>query len=1251
MINTITQLKLISILHLNRKNEALTFGKRIALLCLGIFSACITFAQPGEYFKFDGGNDYAYNTAPVNIPIGNSSYTIEAWINPTYLSNNGIIGWGNYGVANQCNALKVTNTGITNYWWGGGVNDLSVNYTFTAGVWYHVAATYDGSTKRIYINGALVGSNVPTVNSHAVPNANNFKIGSTNASFPEPFNGGIDEVRIWNTAQSEANIARRRFCELAGNEVGLVAYYQFNQGTAGANNSSITGLINSVNTSNNTCFFSGVTLVGSNSNFLAGSPVTSGSVVPSTPPILPSNQPNVLNTVADLTPAPSSTVKWYDVAIGGTALASSTILTCGSTYYAATVNANGCESERVLFKHIPMNTPLNTQVCSGASTSATFSSSCPQVFYTWTNDNPSIGLGSSGTGSIPLFPSTNTTGSPLIANITVTPKIAGTPVTEIFNIPGTEQVWTVPENVYSVNIEARGGQGAGNTQSPISVVKGDLAVTPGQLLRIYTGGAGWIAPIGYNGGASGMNFGGGASDVRVGGNALSNRVIVAGGTGGQNKININEDGGNGTQSAGGAAGSSNYGGGNPGLLGIGGTSSYGGGGGGGYYGGGGGAGYPNIGNVGAGGNGSNYVGGVTNSVITSVNNSGNGSVAITYTPVSQGNPKTFSITVNPTTSVSITSSDADNTICPGSTVIFTATGVNGGVTPTYTWNLNGNPIAGSSGSTFMTSSLSNNDVISCTYVSNATNCAGTVTSNSITTTVLTPSPAGISVTSSDLDNIICEGTSVTFTATPTNGGSAPTYKWFKNSVEIAGETAATFTTSSLVNNDVISCELTSNSPCVFGSSVVTSSSITTVVNPVLTANATLTSSDADNFICSGTSVTFTITPTASGSAPTYIWYKNGNVIPGQTTTTYTTNSLVNNDEIYIEMESNYSCLSGSALVATTGITTAVSSMVAPSVLIYSDDQDNIICEGGTSVTFTAQVTNEGSSPIFKWFKNGIQLVGETAITYTTTTLANNDVITCELTSNAQCINGSSVVLSPGITVSIIPYTSISGYITSADADNVICNGTNVVLTANPVGNGPFTFQWQQNGANVTMPLGLATYTAFGINNGDVFTAIITSNYACITGNSSITTAGITMTVTDESVTYSTTVIDTTAASYTWTNGTVYTSSGSYTQTLVNATGCDSIATLNLTLNVIGLNELSNSTIQVYPNPAHDKVNVTFEGTSTISIDLMDINGKLIATTPNVQSGDALSIENLENGVYMILIRTEKGNAIQRLIKQ
>lgn len=83
----------------------------------------------------------------------------------------------------------------------------------------------------------------------------------------------------------------------------------------------------------------------------------------------------------------------------------------------------------------------------------------------------------------------------------------------------------------------------------------------------------------------------------------------------------------------------------------------------------------------------------------------------------------------------------------------------------------------------------------------------------------------------------------------------------------------------------------------------------------------------------------------------------------------------------------------------------------------------------------------------------------------------------------------------------------------------------------------------------------------------------------------------------------------------------------------------------------GLNDEQMLVFSLYPNPAQTSVSFTFEGVTTATIELMDLNGKLIATTPNVQSGDALSIENLENGVYMILIRTEKGNAIQRLIKQ
>ena len=46
-------------------------------------------------------------------------------------------------------------------------------------------------------------------------------------------------------------------------------------------------------------------------------------------------------------------------------------------------------------------------------------------------------------------------------------------------------------------------------------------------------------------------------------------------------------------------------------------------------------------------------------------------------------------------------------------------------------------------------------------------------------------------------------------------------------------------------------------------------------------------------------------------------------------------------------------------------------------------------------------------------------------------------------------------------------------------------------------------------------------------------------------------------------------------SYTWpVNGQTYTQSGTYTDTLVNATGCDSIVTLNLTMSYTGIEELN-----------------------------------------------------------------------------
>ena len=165
----------------------------------------VTVALPATHLNFDGINNtidfVALPTTATGIPTGNSNYTIEAWINPSDIgSTRGIVGWGTYGTTNQANALRLTNDGIMNYWWG---NDLAVIFAFPLNTWSHVAATYDGTTRKIYVNGAVIGQDTPT--GHNVTTTNNVTIGKTIAS-AQNFEGGIDEVRIWNIARTATEI-------------------------------------------------------------------------------------------------------------------------------------------------------------------------------------------------------------------------------------------------------------------------------------------------------------------------------------------------------------------------------------------------------------------------------------------------------------------------------------------------------------------------------------------------------------------------------------------------------------------------------------------------------------------------------------------------------------------------------------------------------------------------------------------------------------------------------------------------------------------------------------------------------------------------------------------------------------------------------------------------------------------------------------------------------------------------------------
>jgi hypothetical protein len=196
---------------------------------LGAEKSFTTGLPEGYALSFSASdNDKVSIASSPNIPINNSCYTIEAWIKPNSMGTNGIVGWGNYGNGDQVNALRLDGDAILNYWWG---DDLDASVGDLSGVWHHVAASFDGTTRTIYLDGNIVGSDNPS-GTHAVPDATNFNIGVTN--FGEFFDGVIDEVRIWNWSLPQDTIQAWMIQSITPahpDYAHLVAYFKFDEGS------------------------------------------------------------------------------------------------------------------------------------------------------------------------------------------------------------------------------------------------------------------------------------------------------------------------------------------------------------------------------------------------------------------------------------------------------------------------------------------------------------------------------------------------------------------------------------------------------------------------------------------------------------------------------------------------------------------------------------------------------------------------------------------------------------------------------------------------------------------------------------------------------------------------------------------------------------------------------------------------------------------------------------------------------------
>lgn len=164
-------------------------------------SGSITWNTTGAIYFSTGSNGWFSNPSGTDLPVGNSPYTFIAWVQlGTTWNSNGIMSIGPFGSGNQANAFRAGSTNqLINYWWA---NDLAVNTSVSpTNGWFNAVAKYDGTTRSIWVNGVLAGSDNTT--GHNVT-TNALQIAKTTGS--EYLNGNVGEVLIYDTALSNSDI-------------------------------------------------------------------------------------------------------------------------------------------------------------------------------------------------------------------------------------------------------------------------------------------------------------------------------------------------------------------------------------------------------------------------------------------------------------------------------------------------------------------------------------------------------------------------------------------------------------------------------------------------------------------------------------------------------------------------------------------------------------------------------------------------------------------------------------------------------------------------------------------------------------------------------------------------------------------------------------------------------------------------------------------------------------------------------------